>query len=144
VVPPLQCSIIWADVPSDLRCERVRPRPQLVAERRSGKPEREVGHSGPWSLVGRKGGKNAAVSNQFEVSSALNDATAIKDEDLIGCAHGRQTMRHDDTGAVQSFELSIEPLFRRDVEMAARFIQQQNGWPSHDGARDRELLTLSA
>jgi hypothetical protein len=76
----------------------------------------------------------------------LDDAAGLHDDDLVGIDHGGQPVSNDDRRAAlhDLFQRVLHQLFGIVVERRSRLVEQQDRRVAHDGAGDRQALTLAA
>ena len=87
-------------------------------------------------------GVEAAGGEEFVMDSPLGDLAAFENEDLIGMANGRESVRDDEAGTVlhEAVEgLLDEPLGGR-VHTRGGFIEDEDRWIFEKGASDGEAL----
>src|SRR5437763_10507229 len=91
-------------------------------------------------------GIEAARIEQLIVRSALNRATIVEDDDLVGVDDGRQAMSdHDRSPAFgHPVERLLDRLLSPAVERGGRLVQDQDRRGFEQGAGDRNALFLSA
>src|ERR1700687_1515983 len=78
--------------------------------------------------------------------SALGNGAAGQDNDLVGVADGRGTVRNENRGTAfhDSAQSCKDALLGLCVHGGKRIVQDQNSWIADDGARNRGTLFLSA
>ena len=88
----------------------------------------------------------AALREQLRVAALLDDAPLVHDDDGVGAADRRQTVRDDEARATvpqPRHRLLDEDLGAR-VDVARRLVEDEHAAIRQEGARDREELLLPA
>ena len=80
------------------------------------------------------------------MAAALDDATAVEHDDLVGMDDGRQPVGDHQGGAAAAhlFQRALDLLLGARVERAGRLVEQQDMGVLQDGAGDRHALLLAA
>src|SRR5581483_11940018 len=91
-------------------------------------------------------GVKAAASDEILVRAALNDASFVEDQDLVGFLHRRYPVRDDDAGLLvdggsQAAENHILGL---GVDAGQAVVEHEKGRVRDEGARERRALLLPA
>src|SRR6516164_9371215 len=89
---------------------------------------------------------SAVARQKLRLGTLFNDPAVVKDDDAVGEAHGRKTMRNNEGGpsgrsAAESFHHN---LFCHGVEAAGRLVKYKNGRITQDRPGDRNALLLPA
>ena len=79
------------------------------------------------------------------MSALLNDASVIKDNDLVGIADGGETMSYDEGGATlhDGVHAALYQLFGVSVDAARCLIENQHWWISHRRTCNGQELSLT-
>ena len=85
------------------------------------------------------------VREQGFVASALYDAAAVEDYDLVNVADGEEIMRDDDrrTGCHQPAQWLEHAVGRLGVKTSGGLVQDENRRVADHRSRDRESLALA-
>src|SRR5687768_18486076 len=77
--------------------------------------------------------------------AALDNLTGLEDENLIGAAYRRQSMRDDERRAARSqvADAILDHLFAFAVETRRRFVEDEDPRAGQDGACDRRSRALA-
>jgi len=80
------------------------------------------------------------------VGTALDDASGIDHQNLIGRQNSRKTMcnGHGSSASLQLFECRLDQAFRLRVQRARRLIQNEDAWILQQDAGDGNALLLAA
>ena len=80
------------------------------------------------------------------MTSVLDDAALVHDDDLVGVADGRETMGDDQAGAVvhEARHGVLDARLRARVDVRGRLVEYQDARRSEAGARDGEKLALTS
>jgi hypothetical protein len=80
------------------------------------------------------------------VGAALDDASAVEHDDLVGVAHRAEPVcdYHDRAAAVEILEVLHDDALVVRIERAGGFVEEQIVRVLVNGARDQHALTLTA
>src|SRR5436190_8751747 len=87
---------------------------------------------------------DAFLCDELVVRAALHHLARLHHHDLIAIADRAEPVRHDEAGAPAPAQMRVDMLLCGRIECARRFIEHEEGWPSDQGARDLQPLSLSA
>lgn len=85
----------------------------------------------------------AAARQKVTMRSCFHDAAGIKNHDAIGVLNCAQAMGDDDARARKRIQITIDQTLGNHVQVACGLIQQEQGRPVCDRARDRQTLALA-
>lgn len=85
---------------------------------------------------------DTGLRQQFCVGAALDDASAVHDEDHVGLADGAEAVGDDNLGAAEGAQVLFDLLFGGGVQMAGCFVQEEYGWLAGQGAGQGQALAL--
>src|SRR5690348_12290153 len=119
----------------------------MLAARRRARARRTASHDERLVGVARRERRVApAAGEQLGVRAALDDAPPFEHDDLVGVTDRRQAVRDRDGRAAlgQAVERLLHGALGLVVQRARRLVEDEDGWVSQDGARDRDALLLAA
>ena len=96
------------------------------------------------SDVREQPGVEAALRQQFLVSSGFHGFAAIQHHDPVRVPDRAEAVRDDHAAAAAAAQIAVDPQFRFRVERAGRLVQQQQGGVRHQRPRDFEPLAFAA
>ena len=87
-----------------------------------------------------------AAADQFVVGAGVDNPALVHDHDPIGQGQRRQAVGDDDRGPVtrKLFQHLVDQLLALQIDLAGRFVQDQNRRIAQDGPGQRDALALSA
>lgn len=91
-------------------------------------------------------GVTSVEPDQFVVGTVFDDAPVFKHDDVVGQAHGAETVADEDGGfaAREDAESGEDLIFGLRVERAGRLIEDEDTGVANEGAGQRDFLPFAA
>src|SRR5215813_13787510 len=99
-----------------------------------------------FDLNPQKLGITAALGIELLMGSLLDHDALIEDDDEVGAAYGAEAVGDDEGGAAlhEGGEAALDEAFGLGVEVARRFVEDEDEGVGEEGAGDGDALLLAA
>ena len=92
----------------------------------------------------RKEYESIPEGQQFLMPATFHEYTLIKDQNQIGVTHRTEPVRNHDARTVEAAQVFVDDPLCHYIEIARRFVKQQDGGMMGKSTRNRQPLPLSA